>query len=470
MIRRKRSDPISAERRQLEEIAHLYFPVADTSGGKAGDARENPPEEPSSERKNAPFLICCTAAGDAAGAAAGCLFNLGVLLKISDGPVLLLGSDDTYRERFSFQFRPDRERFFPWNSPAASGIIRGPMDIRLVEAGAVTGGRDAGLRDALIGGGMPCTGGVHYLLTDDLSAAALFQDLPGMVLFLVSPQTKQEDFGFLREGPMGRFCSRTGYAGVVTVGTGEESEEEELFQRWQEVLTPLFPGDVRVENMGSFPGSSGRGRTESGGGIGMQVLEAPGSPETRRLMEIAARIRKKRSARIPVPFPESGEGRVRHLLEQGVFRSAGLTPLSGEGQVSRRGPLLLMKKPEERVMIVEWVPKLEDVNMDLLLSRYLRVYEGLNGDTVRTGGGLPAPRFPTSTMLPGIVLVLEEKRDARRLEQALMLISRIPVEVYSLHRRTAEGGGEQIVLEPEDLELTETVRLSGSEVNQQPVP
>jgi hypothetical protein len=214
--------------------------------------------------------------------------------------------------------------------------------------------------------------------------------------------------------------------------------------------------------MGGLPGPIGCEQRKVWNGIGMRVLEAPGGPEARRLMKIAARIRKKRAARNPVPFPESREDRLRVLLERGVFRSVGLFPSTWNSRGSAHDALVLARKPEKRVMVAEWVREHEDVNMDHLLSRYLRVYENLNNINKRSAGN-PVTRFPSSTMLPGIVLILEEKRDVRRLEQALKLISRIPVEVYSLHRKEVQGGETRIVLESEDGGSSGTEGVFGTE-------
>ncbi len=312
----------------MEEIAHLYFSTSVTAEkrARAAEAEGRVVPEPS-PRKPGTCLVCCTAGRTGGALAIDCLYNLAVLLQVSDGPVLIAGSGEAWRRRFSFQFRPDRERFFHGAGPELPSGIRGPMDIRLSSvdslSGMVPGRRKASPGKAMIG-----AGDFHYILSDELSSADHFNDLPGTVLFVVTPRTTPDSFDFSEKAPLLRTCSRNGHAGVVTAGVKDKEGADDLFQRWAETLGRVLPDGVRVENFGRLQEAyeGGPGGSEAG----LRVLEAPGSPETRRLLAIASRIRRRRSGLMPGLFPgyHSREGLYRELLKCGAFRSPGESQLT----------------------------------------------------------------------------------------------------------------------------------------------
>jgi len=296
VIWRKQPEVARAERRQLEEIAHLYLPAA--APRPAAVPRIEPAPAANETPRGAgdrPFLVALVAAGDAVLPAIGCLFNLAVLLEIAEGPVLVAASGDAFGERFSFRFRPDRERSFPADPSAWPGVIRGPMDIRMTAAAVLGRASPGDLRGLRAPGEAPPGRGVRYLLTDDLSVVALAGSLPALVLFVVSPQTPENAFQEICAGSAGRFCARTGCAGIVTAGVAEGFGEGRLLARWREHLAGCLPGGVAPEAMGCWPQPSWGGPGEISMGAGLLVLEEPGSPGARRLMEMAARIRKRRN-------------------------------------------------------------------------------------------------------------------------------------------------------------------------------
>jgi len=238
-------------------------------------------------------VVCFAAARDGLEPAVGCLYNLGVLLRVLEGPVLLVGSEAAYRDRFSFRFRPDRERLSAMRGHPAPGGVCGPLGVRLLRAGGVEWNPGSDGCGALRLG-RALNGTYRYLLTDDLSSAARLQDLPGMALFVITPRTDPDAIrGGCTQG-LAAFCLRTGYAGVVTAGTVEGQEGAELFRLWKERLTLWLPGTVQVANVGCLPRLMSTQTGESGIGLGMRVLEAPVSPEARCFLAMAARIRKRR--------------------------------------------------------------------------------------------------------------------------------------------------------------------------------
>jgi hypothetical protein len=169
VIRSRRWETVGAERKQLEAIAHLYLPERRERVAEQ-EARPGPgPSGAPDGYQRIPFLVCLAVARNGVVPAVECLYNLGVLLRVSDGPVLLAGSEGAYRNRFSFGFRPDRERHVSSPGQPAPGGIRGPMDIRLIPAGP--GEWAGGLHKAARTGSRPHGGLYHYVLTDDLPTA-----------------------------------------------------------------------------------------------------------------------------------------------------------------------------------------------------------------------------------------------------------------------------------------------------------
>jgi len=321
------------EKKQLEEIAHLYFSTpAEQRKDREDLAQRQTPVEAFPRSPRALFVYC-TAGHSEHDLSAWFLFNLAVTLKILNGPVLLIGSEEAYERRFLFGFRPDRERFglrgraqLPWSS-------FGPMGVCLLDGRCLTQDFTTGYEPY---GAVPEVGGqvsFRYILSDEMRMGALCGAARGLVVLVVTPTTRADDLLSREEKTEGRVFSRMGHVGIVVEGAGDTEEANALYQYWRGRLEERSEGELVVEDFGMFPGgppspgfheslsaqSSGvggedeemplvprfRGDRLRGNDMvgfsrelemaGVGVLESPDSARARFCQSTAALIRKKRS-------------------------------------------------------------------------------------------------------------------------------------------------------------------------------
>ncbi len=307
------------ERKQLEEIAHLYFSDPAPSGEIAGERKE--PERPI--RPAEPFLplpsalfIRCAADRSAGDLSTWFLFNLAVMLKILNGPVLLIGSERAYERRFLFGFRPDRERVRgPIPGPSSSLGTFGPMGVCLLEGRVLRQARADGREgDALA----PLAGprvAFRYILSDEAHSGGLFNRFPGLLLLLVTPSSTTPGLLGRLEQEEGGFLRGVGAVGIVVAGAGCGEEADALYRYWRDRVGERAERGVTVENFGLLPAAimprplvvaSGGGRTfpiydrsADAEMSGVGALEDPGGSRTRFCQAAAALIRRKRSEMLP---------------------------------------------------------------------------------------------------------------------------------------------------------------------------
>ena|GEM_PF-3295021 len=280
------------EKKQLEEIAHLYFSTPAPSS--------EPPREPErtfesfSPLPRALFVHC--AAGQAQGeVSTWFLFNLAVMLKILNGPVLLIGSRDAYEKRFLFGFRPDRERLRVKEGRQVPSGIFGPMGLCLLDGRVLWRGlgdeRDVYPVDPMAGGKV----GFRYILSDEAPSGGVFRSLPSLVLLLVTPSTTTPAFLDSRLGAEDDLFP--GHAGIVVAGAGCSEEADALYVYWRDRLKERCERELSVENWGSLHWNE---RTPHGVPVsdaapsGVGILEDPGSERARFCQTAATLIRKKR--------------------------------------------------------------------------------------------------------------------------------------------------------------------------------
>ena len=208
----------SQERKQLEEIAHLYF----SSPAPQAEAPEKPKAGERPLKAFSPFpraiIVQCAADQPEQGLSTWFLFNLAVMLKILNGPVLLVGSPRLYEERFRFGFRPDRERLrLEQGFRTPSGNF-GPMGVCLLDGRVLWKGMEHE------GQAWPvepvATGqiGFRYILSDQARSAGVFGALPRLVVFLVTPATTTPALLDRVMGEEDAFSSGPGQAGIVVAG------------------------------------------------------------------------------------------------------------------------------------------------------------------------------------------------------------------------------------------------------------
>ncbi len=305
----------SKERRELEEISHLYFSsdpspsdVSPNSGPNdvtpkektdavtvASGAREAPHRDQPSPAVSWPLLVCTAVRPKASAKALSFLYNLAILLKIANDPGLLVCSEYGYRNRFSFDFRPDREQWPPDQGQEAvrSGLF-GPMGIRLIDILTIKRLFDRGSLDGLPGRRASLWGSVpfHYVLSDEPSADFLFENLPSIVLFLVSPDTPADAFQELEEAAWSEQHLLPPRAGVVVSDVSNWEEANQLYADWRGFLKKRHP-DSPVESYGVLPWSGHGDSAEAR--CGMSILEDPSSWRTRFFQGTTALIRKARA-------------------------------------------------------------------------------------------------------------------------------------------------------------------------------
>ncbi len=292
------------EKRQLEEIAHLYF----SDPAPPSEA----PKEP--ERSFEAFslfpralFIHCAASRPEGGLSTWFLFNLAVMLKILGGPVLLIGSQRAYENRFLFGFRPDRERLRVKDGPQIPSGSFGPMGVCLLDGRVLW--RDLGDErdvypvDPIAGRQV----GFRYILSDEAPSGGVFRSLPSLVVLLVTPTTTTPA---LLDRAMGAEDDLfPGHAGIVVAGAGCTREGDALYRYWRDRLEERCDRELDVENLGMLPprpippsldprlrGGSGFPSGALLGDVRMAsigVLENPSSARTRFCQTTASLIRKK---------------------------------------------------------------------------------------------------------------------------------------------------------------------------------
>jgi len=231
---------------------------------------------------------------------------LAILLKISNEPGLLVCSEQGYQERFCFNFRPDREKW-PCNDQEAfrSGVF-GPMGIRLIDLGTMK--RVCGESPARPAEGCtPLWDGVpfHYILSDEPSADFLFEALPGLSLFLISPDTPEGSFSDLEEAMWLRERLLPPRAGIVIADVACKEEARKLYSYWRELLQQRHP-HILIESYGVLPWSGCRDGGEAG--YDTRVLEDPSSIWTRLFQGTVSLIRKARAEMLSVIRDDPGQG------------------------------------------------------------------------------------------------------------------------------------------------------------------
>lgn len=312
------------EKKQLEEIAHLYFSTPAPSS-----KRDEGPGEPERRQRRplkvfSPFpralVVRCLAGQPESDLSTWFFFNLAVMLKILNGPVLLVGSACTYERRFLFGFRPDRERLRIEDGPRVPIGSFGPMGVCLLDGSMLWRGiEDEGKAyeaDPMAAGRVA----FRYILSDEVGSGGVFRSLPGLVVLLVTPSTTTPALLDRAAGTDGELLPGPGHAGIVVAGAGCAEEAEALHLYWREKLEDRYAGELAVENFGvlpcesvdrpavflprpdSYAGRLGADETalfdtslRGGTMAGLGILDDPESPQSRSCHTIAARIRKKRS-------------------------------------------------------------------------------------------------------------------------------------------------------------------------------
>ena len=302
------------EKKQLEEIAHLYFSAP-------APASEVPTEPQRSFEAFSPLpralFVHCAAGRAEGGVSTWFLFNLAVMLKILNGPVLLIGSQHAYEKRFLFGFRPDRERLRVKDGPQILFGHFGPMGLCLLDGRALWRGlgdeRDVYPVDPMAGGRV----GFRYILSDEVPSGGVFRSLPSLVLLLVTPTTTAP--AFLDRATGAEDDLFPGHAGIVVAGAGCAEEADALYVYWRDRLRERCERDLSVENFGVLPSAEvprlrdprpppedrmGRLRWNERairdaslsdvGTSGVGVLEDPASARARFCQTAASLIRKKR--------------------------------------------------------------------------------------------------------------------------------------------------------------------------------
>jgi hypothetical protein len=285
------------EKKQLEEIAHLYFsqPAESRQARKDLDRRERPAEAfPFSPQA---LFVYCPTNRQANGLTTRFVFNLAVMLKILNGPVLLIGSQQSYEKRFLFGFRPDRERLTLRERPPIPSSSFGPMGVCLLDGRSLdsdpTTGREGCVGEPSGGGHAP----FRYILSDETRTVVRFGSEPILVVLLVTPDTLTRDLLGPEEGSMETLLPNLGQVGIVVAGARGDEEANALYLYWRDRLWERCGEGLVVEDFGTF--AQGSDPDQAGLG-GVDVLESPVSDEARRYHETAALIRKKRSEMISV--------------------------------------------------------------------------------------------------------------------------------------------------------------------------
>lgn len=295
------------EKKQLEEIAHLYFstpaPSSEARKEPESSIEEPSPEAPKEQERSfeglSPFpralFVHCAAGQPEGGMSTWFLFNLAVMLKILSGPVLLVGSQHVYEKRFLFGFRPDRERLRVEAGPQTPWGSFGPMGLCLLDGRVLWRGLgdegDVYPVDPMAGGQV----GFRYILSDEAPSGGVFRSLPSLVLLLVTPTTTTPA---LLDRSMGAEDDLfPGQAGIVVAGAGCTEEADALYVYWRDRLKERCERELSVENWGNLQWNEEAPHgvpLSDAGPFGVGVLEDPGSERARFCQTAATLIRKKR--------------------------------------------------------------------------------------------------------------------------------------------------------------------------------
>ena len=305
------------EKKQLEEIAHLYFSAPAPQREASEDLeRSERPVEAFGRSPRALFVYCTTGQSEH-DLSTWFLFNLAVMLKILNGPVLLIGSEQAYERRVLFGFRPDRERFGLRDRAQLPSSSFGPMGVCLLDGRSLSRDHTAGYGPYA---GLPQVGGhvsFRYILSDEMRTGALFGSATGLVVLVVTPATRADELLSREEKAEGKLFPSMGHVGIVVEGAGCAEEANALYLYWQGKLGDRSEGELVVEDFGMLPGVPPSPRQDSrrrlshpfscGYGndliglsresemAGVGVLESPNSARTRFCQNAAALIRKRRS-------------------------------------------------------------------------------------------------------------------------------------------------------------------------------
>lgn len=279
------------EKRQLEEIAHLFL------SDRTEERRTRPP----------PVRKLPAAAGSAVPKASGptpfwirpraaarderwvefFLLNLALLFQLADEPVVWI---------------PSRRR--TWTGAESSLAVRlkarlaamasadlpltycGPMGLRVLPGvPGETDRRDFERVDGSGGQGFGSLEGYRYVLAEEPRGPLSWEILPCLEVWLVGvppadPGTRGEE---------GRFHCRSAF---VVVGAASEGEARAACLQWREAQGLTAMGRREAENLGFIPGPLPA--AAGPGPEAMIVLQDPLGWQTRRLQEIALRIRARR--------------------------------------------------------------------------------------------------------------------------------------------------------------------------------
>jgi hypothetical protein len=272
------------EKKQLEEIAHLYF----SSAGKPGKEslpRQNVPS-PAPEPLARPLWICCRTGRGEESQVLSFLLNLAILFKIAGEPAVLISSDPSFYERHGRSqgvlWPRLAGRTVPGTGVPASYYV--PMGIQLVVGPEKRREWDRAELSRF-----------RYVLCDEPVGFLPVEDLHRLDILLLSPATQE---AALPLRPKSERPGLSAQAGVVVVGVGNAEEGEAVLTGWGEKLDRLYCGIPKPESFGFVPGDlngHGAGRPR------IEVLENPLSRRTQCLQRIASRIRGKREEFVQRP-------------------------------------------------------------------------------------------------------------------------------------------------------------------------
>ena len=284
------------ERKQLEEISHLYFSTPSAPQNPQVASPQTPvpatqthlPPTQEEVREGRAFTVECSAGRGNRFLASQFLFHISLLLRLSGEEVLLLCSREAFRERFAFGFRPDRERAVRVAGVQTPGRL-GPLGVCLLECDGLTGVRPThARRDVAALPGLRAF--FDYILADRFLAAPSQQGLTLLTLLVVTHETPEDAFRELDsvERVQDRDSPRSG--GIVVGGVQDKEEAGLAYSCWRDRLEHLFPGRYSWESYGMFPGSA---RAEAGRfASGMSVLERPTCLKAKCLLETVSLIRR----------------------------------------------------------------------------------------------------------------------------------------------------------------------------------